>query len=103
MASLVSRGSVEEAPVIRVGIMGGSGIATNHAAAIRSHPETAELVAVAEIEPTRRAAFAEQWGIAGYASPEELLAQADVDAVAICLPHWLHAPVAIAAARAGKH
>ena len=27
----------------------------------------------------------------------------DVDAVAICLPHHLHAPVAVAAAEAGKH
>lgn len=59
--------------MIRVGIMGGSGIAAMHAEAVRSHPEVAEIVAVAEIDPTRRAAFVE---------------------------HWLHAPVAIAAARA---
>src|SRR3954451_21679718 len=31
------------------------------------------------------------------------LADARVDAVAICLPHDLHAPTAIAAAQAGKH
>lgn len=89
--------------MVRVGILGGSGIAMNHAEAVRSHPETAELVAVAEIDPVRRAKFVERWGVAGYESVEDLLARAGVDAVAICLPHWLHAPVAVAAARAGKH
>lgn len=89
--------------MIRVGILGGSGIASMHAEAVRSHPETAKLVAVAEIDPERRSKFVERWGVDGYATTDDLFAHADVDAVAVCLPHWLHAPVAVAAARAGKH
>lgn len=89
--------------MIRVGILGGSGIAMNHADAVQSHSGVAKLVAVAEIDPVRRAKFIERWGVDGYETPDDLFAEANVDAVAICLPHWLHAPVAIAAARAGKH
>jgi len=33
----------------------------------------------------------------------QALSDASVDAVSICLPHYLHAPVAIEAAEAGKH
>ncbi len=38
-----------------------------------------------------------------YAAPEELLADASLDAVDICLPTYLHAPLALQALRAGKH
>lgn len=38
-----------------------------------------------------------------YTRVSELLADSRVDAVDICLPTWLHAPVAIEALRAGKH
>ncbi|HEV2124211.1 MAG TPA: Gfo/Idh/MocA family oxidoreductase, partial [Chloroflexota bacterium] len=34
---------------------------------------------------------------------EEAVARDDIDLVDVCMPHDLHAPVAIAAARAGKH
>ena len=42
-------------------------------------------------------------GIATYASVDEILAAAEIDLIDICLPTPLHAPVAIAAMRAGKH
>ena len=34
---------------------------------------------------------------------DAVLANSEVDAVDLCLPHYLHAPMAIAAAKAGKH
>ncbi len=34
---------------------------------------------------------------------EDLLADKDVQAVILSVPHWLHAPLAVQAARAGKH
>ncbi|MEP6737973.1 MAG: Gfo/Idh/MocA family oxidoreductase, partial [Chryseolinea sp.] len=48
-------------------------------------------------------AFAQQWG---YASTETdwkaLIARKDIDAIDICTPNDTHAPIAIAAAKAGK-
>jgi predicted dehydrogenase len=41
--------------------------------------------------------------LARYASAEELIADPRIEAVDICLPTPLHAPIAIAALRAGKH
>ncbi len=38
-----------------------------------------------------------------YRSPEEIVADPDLDAVDICLPTHLHAPAALAALRHGKH
>jgi predicted dehydrogenase len=52
---------------------------------------------------TARAA-ADQLGIAkAYGSYEELIADADVEAIYIPLPNDLHVPLTLAAARAGKH
>jgi predicted dehydrogenase len=42
-------------------------------------------------------------GCAWTTSQEELLARKDVEAVYLAVPHHLHAPIAIACARAGKH
>jgi len=45
-----------------------------------------------------------EWGISEhYTDYHEVLTKTDVDAVSICLPHNIHAEVAIASARAGKH
>jgi predicted dehydrogenase len=42
-------------------------------------------------------------GAAVYTNFNALVQDGDVDAVDICLPHHLHAPAIVAAARAGKH
>jgi predicted dehydrogenase len=42
-------------------------------------------------------------GVARYATVEEALADPEIEAVDICLPTDQHAPVALAALRAGKH
>jgi predicted dehydrogenase len=42
-------------------------------------------------------------GVAKYRTPEEILGDTSVEAVDICLPTHLHAPVAIQALQAGKH
>ncbi len=42
-------------------------------------------------------------GAVACASQQDLLARDDVDAVIVSTPHYLHAPVAIAAVEAGKH
>jgi predicted dehydrogenase len=63
-----------------------------------------EVVAVHGSNPERRDSFAKQYGIPIQVSDyRELLHMAEIDAVAICLPNYLHAPIAIDAMRAGKH
>ena len=69
-----------------------------------SQVEQGRLVAVCDTRRERAEARARQYGIEGvYTEFEELLQRDDIDAVDICLPHYLHAPVGIAAAQAGKH
>jgi len=58
-----------------------------------------------DVNAERAAALAARLGAAPRTAPDYRLALADpdVDAVDICLPHNLHAPVALDAAAAGKH
>lgn len=87
---------------LRFALVGVGAIAATHAAAIQSVPGGA-LVAVATRHPERGPAFAARYGAAWHADYHEVLARPDVDVVAICTPQDLHAPITVAAARAGKH
>jgi len=87
---------------IRFGLIGCGAAAASHAKAILSLPQ-AELVAVAGQSPERLAAFAETWGLEGYADYERLLLRGDLDAVGICTPSGSHGEISIRAAEAGKH
>ena len=83
-------------------ILGCGAIGPVHAAAIAESSD-ARLYGVCDIVPERRAVLAEQYGCKSFSSVEEVLADPEVDTVHICLPHYLHAPMAIRAAEAGKH
>jgi UDP-N-acetyl-2-amino-2-deoxyglucuronate dehydrogenase len=87
---------------LRFGIIGLGNVAPVHVAAIH-HPPGADLVAVATRNPDRGRAFVAQHGGDWYADYQELLARGDLDAVALCTPHNLHAPMTQDAAAAGKH
>jgi predicted dehydrogenase len=87
---------------LRFGIIGAGNIAPVHAVAINSI-EGAELLAVADSNPERGQVLAEKFGGTPYTDYHDLLARNDVDAVTICLPPYLHAPVTLDAAAAGKH
>ena len=90
---------------MRIGLIGCGGISNAHARAYKAlGPSVARVVATADVSTElaeRRAMELE----APQASSHyrDVLANTDVDAVDICLPHSLHAEVAIAAAQAGKH
>ena len=61
-------------------------------------------VAVADIDPTRLTAAAEEFpGIETYPSATDMLRQADVDLVGIITPHNTHADLALECLNAGKH
>lgn len=89
---------------LRIGIVGAGNIATNAHMPAYAACKEAEIVAVADLNLPRAQAFAEKFGLAhAYASVEEMLEKEELDAVDICTWNCGHAPVAIAAAKAGKH
>ena len=88
---------------IRVGMIGAGAIAPFHCMELTAHRD-AEIVAVADLSKVRREELAEQFGISRtVASWERIVEDTDIDAVSIALPNHLHATVAIAALKAGKH
>ncbi len=85
----------------RVALFGCGSIASAVHLRILDRARCAELVAVADPDPAGRER-AERFAPA-VADAGELLGRADVDAVVICAPSAVHAELAVAAAKAGKH
>lgn len=89
--------------VLNVGVIGCGAIGTRrHLPEYAANPRS-RIVAVADVVEERARAAAEQYGAVPYTDWQELLGRSDVDAVSVCLPNALHAPVTIAALRSGKH
>jgi predicted dehydrogenase len=88
---------------IRIGLIGAGGIAGAHVAGYALNPETVTFAAVADPVRANAEKRAGTTGAAIYADYNDMLAEADIDAVDICLPHHLHKDAIVAAARAGKH
>lgn len=89
---------------IRVGVIGAGGIAQrSHIPAYLNTPGV-ELVAIADINEKKLDYVADKFSIPRkYTDYHELLAQADIDAVSVCTPNYLHVPISIDALKAGKH
>lgn len=88
--------------MIRIGILGCGKIAQ-----VRHIPEYAEnpdCELAAFYNPTRKRAedMAAKYGGKVYDTPEELLADPEIDAVSVCAANYAHAELAIKAMRAGK-
>jgi len=88
---------------IRVGVVG-LGFAGNvHTMAYKKIPGV-EVVALAGLEEDRLQLMGKEYSIPNlYSRWEDLVARSDLDAVSVCTPNYLHAPVAIAALESGKH
>ncbi len=90
---------------IRVGLIGCGKIADAHAQGYLARPDLAKVVVCSD-DWSRDAAEQMAANVGGADvsnSWEEVVAREDVDAVSICMPHYLHLPIALAAAKAGKH
>jgi predicted dehydrogenase len=88
---------------LKVGIIGLGGVARLHCDAIASLDDVA-VVAVADLLEEKRREYMEKYGIArGYASHKELLADEEIDAVAVVLGHQMHHRFTVDACKAGKH
>lgn len=79
---------------LRVGVIGCGRISVMHLTSAYKLDD-ADLVACCDIKPDRANAAAEKYGIKAYTSYEEMIAKENLDAVHICLPHYLHSKVAI--------
>ena len=90
---------------LKVGVIGVGAISPIHLNAYQKHPQ-AELVAIADISEANLAGAGEKYGVPEdrrFTDFKKMLKCKDLQAVSICTPNWLHAPVAIAALKAGKH
>jgi predicted dehydrogenase len=87
---------------IKWGIIGPGGIARTFARSLPAS-ETGELFAVGSRALQRAESFGDEFDIPRrYGSYDELLADAEVDAIYIALPNHVHLEWAVEAARAGK-
>ena len=85
-----------------VGVIGCGAIFIVHAYPLYRMEET-EIKAVCDIKPEALKAASELFRCDGYSDYRELLKRDDIDVVHILTPHYLHAPMAIAAMNAGRH
>lgn len=95
---------------MRIGMVGYQFMGRAHSHAYRTAPnffpiqDDVELVAVCGRDEAAVAAFAERHGWQSYTTNwRELVSRDDIDAVDIGTPNSTHCPIALAAARAGKH
>lgn len=91
---------------IRVGIVGYGAqfnMGKHHAEQVRKTPGLC-LHGIYDVLPERReAARVEQEGVVVYESYQHMLDDPEVDLVVLVTPHHTHAPLSIAASKAGKH
>jgi UDP-N-acetyl-2-amino-2-deoxyglucuronate dehydrogenase len=88
---------------IRLAMVGCGRISKNHFASIGTHAKSIELVAVCDSSSERLEQVASNYGVPGYKTLTELLADIEADVVVLATPSGLHARQAIEAAQAGCH
>ena len=90
--------------MLRIGLVGvGAAAQINHIPALKKI-EDLELVALCDRDPEKVARVAQKFQIPrSYTRLEELLSDEAVQAIDICTPNYLHAPMAMSALEAGKH
>ena len=87
---------------LRIGVVGCGRISVMHLLPA-SILEESELVACCDIKAERAEAAAEKYGIRAYTDYREMIAKEELDAIHICLPHYLHTKVACYAFEHGLH
>lgn len=93
--------------MVKVGFIGCGGIANAHAPGWQATAAlgTGKVVALCDVSTANLDTLEGNLGLSGtarYSDWNQMLADADLDAVDICLPHHLHAPAILAACAAGK-
>jgi UDP-N-acetylglucosamine 3-dehydrogenase len=88
---------------LRVGIVGCGSITKYRHAPEYAYNDAAEIVAFCDPNLERAALMAEEYGGKVYTDYLDMFQNEALDAVSICTPNLYHAPISIAAARAGFH
>lgn len=88
--------------MIKIGLIGCGFMGGMHSACY-DVIEGAKVVAVADVRPEKAEEVAKVHSAEIYATGEELIKNADVDVVDICLPTYLHTQHAVLAMKAGKN
>ncbi|MFQ5794810.1 MAG: Gfo/Idh/MocA family protein [Candidatus Bipolaricaulia bacterium] len=88
---------------IQVGVIGSGTIARSHVNAYQESGR-AQVLGVVDVDEARAEALAEAFGVPhAFRDYHELLKLDEVEAVSICTPNDLHAPMTIDTLRSGKH
>lgn len=88
---------------VKIGIIGVGTIGSVHAEAYAKVPES-QVVALCDILPDRLQEKGKRHGVTRlYETHQALLADPEIEAVSVCVPNRMHAPIAIDAFKAGKH
>ena len=88
---------------LKIAVIGCGSIAKHRHLPEYALNDSVEIVAVCDVVKERAETMAEQYQAAVYTDYKALLSEEKVDAVSVCLPNYLHAPVSIAALEAGSH
>lgn len=88
---------------LKIGVIGCGSIAQHRHLQEYSWNKAVEIVAVCDINEERALEIGKEYSAKAYTDYKELLADKDIDAVSVCTPNYLHAPISIDALNAGKH
>ncbi|WHZ03942.1 Gfo/Idh/MocA family oxidoreductase [Neobacillus sp. YX16] len=88
---------------LKVGVIGCGSIAKYRHLPEYKLNKNVEIVAVCDIVAERAEKMAEEYGAKAFSDYKEVLRLEDIDAISVCLPNYLHAPVSIDALNSGKH
>jgi len=94
--------SAAEVDPVRVGVIGTGRIGRSHATLLRREVPGALLISVGDVRPEAAADLAGQLHCRTAESPDEMLADEQVEAVVIAASSTAHADLIVAAAEAGK-
>lgn len=89
--------------MLKVGIIGCGSIARQRHGYEYYHNPDVEILGFFDRRPERAAALVELYGGRVYGSADEMLSDAQIDAVSVCQANSAHADMTIRALRAGKH
>lgn len=88
---------------LKVGVIGVGGIARTHMPGWAASPH-AEVIAGSDISEPNLQAWGKEFGVSRLSTNvEDLIESPDIDIIDVCTPNNYHAPLAIAAMKAGKH